>query len=195
VIVRVYPTRRIQMRGGPDWIDSERWDIIAKADGTDGEIQPDQRKEIVQTLLEDRFNLRFHVENREMDILALVVGKDGPKLQPAKEGEIPGAFPGDKPGSLKLQSNPIGGLVNYLSNILRTPIIDGTGITGSYDITFDPMRYLTPSDGSPQRRIDSTDRDQAYITEVQEELGLKLEKRKAALAITIIDRAERPSEN
>src|SRR5262249_4480530 len=52
VLVRVYPTRRIQMEGGPDWIDSDRWDIIAKADEAEGEITPEQRPLIVQTLLE-----------------------------------------------------------------------------------------------------------------------------------------------
>src|SRR5215468_8028177 len=54
VLVRVYPTRRIQMRGGPDWIDRDRFDFIAKADDAEGEVKPEQRNGMVQALLEDR---------------------------------------------------------------------------------------------------------------------------------------------
>lgn len=195
VIVRVYPTRRIQMRGGPDWIDSERWDIIAKADEAQGEIHPDQRQEIVQTLLEDRFKLKFHVESREMDVLALIADKNGPKLQPSKDGEVSAAGPGDQPGQFRLQRTTIIGLVNTLANVLQTPVIDGSGITGFYDITLDTMKYLAAPGGSNPRTVDAIDRAQAFVTAVQDQLGLKLEKRKAALDITIIDRAERPTED
>src|SRR5690349_2542643 len=47
VLVRVYPTRRIQMRGGPDWIDRDRFDFIAKADDGEGEVKPEQRNGMV----------------------------------------------------------------------------------------------------------------------------------------------------
>ena len=133
------------MHGGPDWLDVERFDIIAKADEADGEIKPEDRNAMVQTLLEDRFKLQL--------------------------------------------SSSIIGLVNLMANILQTPVVDGTGIKGLYDFSLEPMRFaLPPSD----RTGDGFDRAQAVVMAVQEQLGLKLEKRRANLDITIIDRAERP---
>ncbi len=190
VIVRVYPTRRIQMQGGPAWIDFDRFDIVAKADESDGEITAEDRPAMVQTLLEDRFKLKFHTEKKEMSVLALVVGKDGYRLPPPKEATTGNALDstsslsGDH-GQMIFRNMAIQGLVNTMSNMLRTVIIDGTGIEGRYDFTLDPVRFTERGDSRPQ----------AVVTAVQEQLGLKLEKRRTTLDITIIDRAERPTDN
>ena len=176
------------MHGGPDWLDVERFDIIAKADEADGEIKPEDRNAMVQTLLEDRFKLQFHIESKEMPVLALAIDKEAPKLQDAKEPG-PSAFTTTRSGEMIFKSSSIIGLVNLMANILQTPVVDGTGIKGLYDFSLDPMRFaLPPSD----RTGDGFDRAQAVVMAVQEQLGLKLEKRRANLDITIIDRAERP---
>lgn len=189
VIVMSYKTRRIQMRGGPAWIDSDRFDIIAKADETDGEVKPEQWAPMVQALLEDRFKLMLHRETQERTVLALVVGKTAPKLLPAKEAEKKALVPGAG-GQMNFQNMPIVGLVNTLANILHTPVVDGTGIRGSFDFTLDPMQYADTS----QPLTPGTWPD-LVLTAVRDELGFKLEKQKASLEITIIDHAEKPTGN
>jgi uncharacterized protein (TIGR03435 family) len=195
VLVRVYPTRRIQMRGGPDWVDTDRFDIIAKADDAEGDVKPEQRNGMVQTLLEDRFKLKMHVESKETDVLALVPDNSGPKLQISKEGSVPSLATGER-GQLIFTTTSMGTLANTLSNILQTPVVDGTNITGLFDFTLDPARFVmaqSPNSAAPPT-TDSFGRAQAIVQAVQEQLGLKLQKRKATLDITFIDRAEKPTE-
>ena len=194
VIVRVYPTRRIQMQGGPNWIDSERFDIVAKADETEVKHTGEQMSQMVQALLEDRFQLRFHVDKREIQAYALVVGKDAPKLKEAAGGGVPGLILGER-RKMTFQNMPIVGLVNTMSNILHTPVVDGTGLKGLYDFTVDPFPFLTPPPTNGASRADSYDLGDAVIAAVQEQLGFKLERRKELLDITVIDHAERPGDN
>jgi uncharacterized protein (TIGR03435 family) len=85
---------------------------------------------------------------------------------------------------------PLTGLVNTLANILHTPVVDGTGITGAFDFTLDPLQLSDPAqpvtpDGWPD----------LVLAAVREQLGFKLEKQKAALEITVIDHAEQPTDN
>ena len=91
-------------------------------------------------------------------------------------------------------STPIVGLVNTLANILGTPVMDGTGITGSYDFTLDPMQYAVDTTNSPVPNAANNWGD-LVIRAVNEQLGFRLEKRKASLEITAIDHADRPTEN
>ena len=192
VVVRVYPTRRIQMQGGPNWIDSDRFDIVAKADDTEGAHTGEQMNQMVQALLEDRFQLRFHVDKREIQAYALVVGKDAPKLKEAVAGGVPGLIFGER-GKMMFQNMVIVGLVNTMSNILHVPVVDRTGLKGIYDFTIDPSAFLAPANGAA--KPDNYDFGDAVIAAVQEQLGFKLERRKELLDITVIDHAERPSEN
>ena len=194
VIVRVYPTRRIQIQGGPNWIDAERFDIVAKADEAEGKPPQKQIEQMVQALLEDRFQLRFHVEKKEMQAYGLVVGKDTPKLTEPMAGEVPGLIIGDG-YKMVFQNMPVVGLVNTMSNILHTPVVDSTSIQGFYDFTLDPFQFLTPAGSSGAPKAHSYDIGNAVMAAVQEQLGFKLERRKELLDITVIDHAERPGEN
>jgi uncharacterized protein (TIGR03435 family) len=187
VIVRVYPTRRIQMQGGPDWIDSDRFDIIAKADAADGEVKDGQWAQMVQALLEDRFKLAYHRETKEMPVLALV-GKVPAAFRESKEGETAVVY-GER-GKATFRHFPIAGLVNVSANILHAPVIDGTGIQGFCDFSLDPMQFAgTGTDSTPITAAIYAD---LFVTALQEQLGFKLEKRKAPLEITVIDHASRP---
>jgi uncharacterized protein (TIGR03435 family) len=84
---------------------------------------------------------------------------------------------------------PISGLVNLTSNILHTPVIDGTGIKGYYDFSLDPARF---ADAAP---LNATNYADLFEAALREELGFKLERRKAPLEITVIDSASRPADN
>jgi uncharacterized protein (TIGR03435 family) len=192
MIVSAYPTRRIQMQGGPDWIDSERFDVIAKADPDDGEVKSDQWAQMVQVFLEDRFKLRFHTETREMEVLALVAGKTAPKLEASKDDEKTAFIPGER-GQIIFQKMPIAGLVNTMANILHTPVVDRTGLTGFFNFKLDPNQFAVQDGTDGTASQDS--RGDLIITAVREQLGFRLEKQRASLEITIIDHAERPGEN
>lgn len=184
-----YHTRRIQMRGGPDWIDTDRFNIVAKADEAEGEVKHEQFVAMVQALLEDRFKLMLHRETEERTVYALVAGKNPSRLQPAKDGEQTAMVPGDR-GQMNFQKMPLSGLVNTLANILHTPVVDGTGLTGFFDFTLDPLQL---SDHTQPVTPDSW--PDLVLTALREQLGFKLEKRKESLEITVIDRAARPTGN
>ena len=186
MIVRVYPTRRIQMQGGPSWIDADRFDVEAKADASEGAIKDEQWQEMVQTLLEDRFQLKYHVESRDMAVLAMVTEKNAPKPAPAQDGEETGMTPGEN-GRMVFRRMPAAGLGNLLSNLLHAPVVDRTGLTGLYDFTLDPNSFVTPGEKESMADL--------VVAAAREQLGWKLEKSRAKLDITIIDRAERPEGN
>jgi uncharacterized protein (TIGR03435 family) len=189
IVSGVYQTRRIQMRGGPDWIDSDRFDIAAQADAIGGEFKEEEFYPMIRALLEDRFKLALHRETKEMSVYALVPGKNRPKLQESKEGEEAIFRPGNR-GQMTFQRMPMVALVNTLANILKLQVVDGTGITGTFDFTLDPLQFETG--GGPTTAASYAD---LVLTAVQTQLGLRLEKRNAPVEITVIDHAERPSEN
>jgi uncharacterized protein (TIGR03435 family) len=87
---------QIQVSGGPSWIDSERYDIEAKADCSGGVISRKQLQLMVRAMMEDRFQLKAHLETRELPVYNLVVGKDGPKLK-ASADQTPPAIGGGGP--------------------------------------------------------------------------------------------------
>jgi len=78
-----------QIAGGPKWLDSDRYDIEAKTDQAD-RLKPDQMGPLIHNLLSERFDLKFHREQREITVYALVPAKGGPKLNPKVDGEING---------------------------------------------------------------------------------------------------------
>jgi uncharacterized protein (TIGR03435 family) len=190
IITQAYGTRRIQMEGGPDWIDSERFDIIAKTDAADGEVKRAEWPGLMQTLFEDRFQLVVHRETKEKPVLALVE-KLPAAFHESKEGE-PTAVPGDR-GKYTFRHWSMEGLVNITSNVLHTPVIDATGITGAYDFTIDPAQFsVAGADSTAGPARTSPD---LFEMALREELGFRLERRKAPLEVFVIDHATRPAEN
>ena len=90
---------QFQIIGGPNWMDSDRFDIEAKADCSGGPITREQYQLMVQSLIEDRFRLKAHLETREVPFYSLVVGKDGPKIKAAPD-QTPISPPGPPPPAL-----------------------------------------------------------------------------------------------
>ena len=78
LVALVYGVTNIQVSGGPSWVSSERYDILAKAAG---EVTDEERMLMLESLLADRFKLRAHAELKEGRALALMVAKNGPKLR------------------------------------------------------------------------------------------------------------------
>jgi uncharacterized protein (TIGR03435 family) len=74
-------TGRLEIIGGPGWMDSDRYDVQAKADCSGGKIPRETLQLMMRSLLEDRFHLKAHLETRELPIYNLVAAKDGPKIK------------------------------------------------------------------------------------------------------------------
>jgi uncharacterized protein (TIGR03435 family) len=167
--------------------------VVAKTDPAAGKVEWPQLQLMVRALLEDRFQLRYHTETKEMSVLSLVVAKKGAvDLIECKDHNHPAELvPGDN-RQMTFHHMSIVGLVNTMANILQTPVVDGTGITGYYDFTLDPNHFANQDPGDAAHKETFGD---LVIAAVHEQLGLRLEKKKASLDITIIDRAEHPSAN
>ena len=174
---------------GPDWLDTQRFDIAAK---TAGQATEDQLRVMMETLLSDRFKVAVHRQTKEMQAYVLVIGKGGSKLVESKtEGESD-IQPDQKRMQVTILRTPLSQLTDLLYMVLRTPVVDQTGLTGKYDLSINVAKYMmTPgSDGSMQDPVG------LIMTAVQEELGLKLESRKVPIDLVVVDHAEKtPSEN
>ncbi len=198
-----YGVRPFQISEGPNWIETERFDIEARAVTTPTDppkVSLEERKtaERLRNLLADRFQLTLHTETREQPVYALVVAKGGPKLQESTESENFIRRMGR--GELKGQGVGLRMLVINLSNELGRGVIDKTGLAGKYsfDLKWTPGQPTTaqlpppPSGALPQ----PADLDGPTIfTALQEQLGLRLESEKGPVEVLVIDRAERPSKN
>ena len=179
--------------GGPNWLESERYDIVAKAPPGTPE---DTLRLMLQKLLADRFHLTIHREQRTMSIYALVAAKGGPKLQPAAASGQPACHRG--PGAEGLNHTACtnfttADLASWLStriapSFIDLPVIDHTGLQGHYDFQIDWIpRRLADSDapGGP-----------TVFDALEKQLGLKLDKRKEPRPVIVIDHIERvPTEN
>jgi uncharacterized protein (TIGR03435 family) len=201
---------------GPDWLASERYDIVAKRpDGVEGEKA---LRGMMASLLQDRFKLTMHRETRDLPAYALVVGKGGLKIK-----EVP---PDADIDNSKVDVNVTGGgrggttvnlgggsslsyqmttmtakrvtfesITDSLSKFLDRPVVDMTGLTGRYDFTLEysaaELRNLVKASGADASMIpDFGDPTISIFTSV-ETLGLKLEARKAPVPVIVIDSAQK----
>ena len=209
VIRAAYGVEDDRISGAPAWLESEKYDVEAKvsASGSDDvrKLSIDQRiseqKSMLQTLLADRLKLALHRETRDLNVYALIIAKNGPKLQESKPGDTypngfrgPGAVP--RPGGIHFdgqkliaQAVPIGPLLFHLSRQLHRTILDETALSGTYDFT------LKLPDGVPLG-IDNAPPPESYAPAVSaaidEQLGLKLAPKNVPLEILVIDHVEKP---
>jgi uncharacterized protein (TIGR03435 family) len=91
------PVGQLQIIGAPSWIDSDRWDVQATADCTGGVLTREQVQLMLQAMMEERFELKAHMETRELPIYNLVVAKDGPKIKASADQTPPGIGPAGPP--------------------------------------------------------------------------------------------------
>jgi uncharacterized protein (TIGR03435 family) len=179
---------------GPDWVDSERYEIAGKANGPATE---DQLRLMMQGLLQERFKLAVHHQTKELSAYVLVPGKNGPKVHESKTEGEPSIEPNQKQMSVTIQRAPVSQLVEMLSNVLRAPVVDQTGLKGRYDLTVNIAKYAADM-AAQGRSPDGGPADPLTLISLvlQEELGLKLEAKKMPLDLVIVDHAEKaPVEN
>lgn len=181
-----YDVRSYQIDGGPDWISRERFDVNARAAGA---TPVDDLRRMLRGLLAERFRLVTHSESKEMPVWALVRsrrdGALGPSLRPCVgDCSKPGGSLNSNLGRLRLTGMPIAQVVSLFPSLVGGPVVDRTGLTGTYDIELEWAPEATPEVASERPTI---------FTAVQEQLGLRLETSRGPVQMLVIDRAERPT--
>ena len=195
-----------QMIGGPDWMASDRYDVVAKIADADlnekGMAPAPQVMLRVQSLLEDRFQMMTHWETRDLPVYALVVateGKLGPKLKvhtgdcdltgkslppPGSPAMNCGTRSNMTPASAKVTGSGISMEIfaRTLAGGTGRNVIDKTGLAGSYDLELE---------FTPDQSADNV--GASLFTAIQEQLGLKLDSQRAPVEVLVIDRLERPT--
>jgi len=223
LITQAYGLQRSQLIGGPDWIETARFDITAKAEAdiprTTLGGPPGPLHLMLQDLLRERFKLAAHRETREQPIYTLTLarpdGKLGPGLRASttdcaalfargRVGPPPrGMGPGERPacgmrigpGQLVAGAMPISQLIPPLSQFTERLVFDRTGLSGNFEIelTWTPDR-LPQGPAPPGAPPLSIDPNgPSLFTAVQEQLGLKLESERAPVEVLVIDHVERPT--
>jgi uncharacterized protein (TIGR03435 family) len=189
-----------QLTGGPAWTESDRYDLTGKPDAP-GQPSVDQMKMMIQKLLADRFQLKFHFEKRELSAYAITIAKTGAKI--TRSQDDPNGIPGWNFGRnasgmiMTFRNSPMSQFTALLQNSMDRPVVDQSGLSGRYDftLTFTPDAPQAALIGVPPPAADNPDAAPDLFTAFQQQLGLKLESTKAPVDVMVIDKVEKPSEN
>lgn len=186
---------------GPAWIDSEHYDVMAKADQQGSPSIP-QMRIIMRKVLADRFKLETHREKKELPVYAITIAKTGPKL-----GSHQGP-PSNQPsfgfglGMMNIRNSTITELAGFLqANVMEQPVVDQTGLTDRFDFTLkytpDAAARLTnvPNAVPPPPAANDGDAPPDLFTAFQQQLGLKLESTRALVDVVVVDKIEKPTDN
>jgi bla regulator protein blaR1 len=184
-----------QVSGGPPWMESQRFDVLAKI--SDAEWQAMQKvdyyhqeletRQLLQSLLKDRFQLAISHQPKELQVYALVQARGGAKVplagtaRPSQQG-----LSGNFVMGMTTKDAPLAEFTDFLSGYLRRTVLDQTGLSGQYDITF---MVPEPEQNAPGES------DSAVFRALEDQLGLKLESRKAVVDTIVVQRLEQPTEN
>jgi uncharacterized protein (TIGR03435 family) len=196
------------IEGGPDWLQADRFDIVATGDpGTDAGVPPGQRlprmNRMLRALLEDRFQLRTHVERRQMQIYALVPANTkhpAAKLHPSATTDCAAAQtdPERRCGMRRIGPMGIAAVGVTLDQFALTlsalgkyvgldrPVENRTGIEGRFDI--DLMNDAVGARTAPEQGA-------RLMTLLREQLGLVLRSVPGTRDVLVIDHAEHPTPN
>ncbi|MGH9140148.1 MAG: TIGR03435 family protein [Vicinamibacterales bacterium] len=217
-LIRIaYQLQDVQLAGGPKWLDDERFDIVAKGDGSPA---PDQIRLMLQSLLAERFKLTLRRETRDLPLYALVMarkdGRWGPKLRRADadctqaasrldglappgppDPAAPCGYVGPDPGGgIRFRGVSVQAIAKFLATPVHRPVLDRTGLSGYFDVDLELTTELGPPP-PPPGLPDRFDRSSApsIFTALPEQLGLKLDSQRGPVDVFVIDRAEHPVEH
>lgn len=205
MIEQAYGIRSRLILGAPEWVASDGYDILARAEVGPEETAAAPRSPVthmfapdnlrLQALLEDRFGLKVRRENRELPVYALTVAKEGLKVRPA-DCPSPGPVCGSAPyrqnrAAFKITAAGVtmATLLRALSNFSDRPLVDRTGYTEPFNAAiewYDAESKYASGDDSPGPSL---------FTALREQLGVKIEPTKGPVEVLVIDRVERPSAN
>lgn len=196
LIMAAYRVRYDQVTGGPSWIESERYDLNAKAERPS---TADEFRVMLQNLLAERFHLGFHRAAKEGPVYVLTVDSGGMKLKPHDAPESGIEMKQPKPFHMQWSATAVGldEVAWRLSQALDRPVVNHTELKGGYDFelsyTAEPPPNLPPGvliNGEP---IDMSGPN--VFEALRKQLGLRLEGAKAPVDTIVVDRAEKPAAN
>jgi uncharacterized protein (TIGR03435 family) len=190
LITNAYAIRPYQLFGGPDWLDTDRWDIDAKTETPNTTMD---KFRMLRPLLADRFQLKIHRETRELARYTLTVAKGGHKLKQPEPADTGTAGLRTGSGLLIGHKYPVADFIGWLALSLSAPVDDKTGITGQYnfELRWNPDYGQTAAvDAGPP-----SDGGVSIFTAIQEQLGLKLEAGKGPVEVIVIDSVQKASGN
>lgn len=194
MISLMYKVPSRQIRGGPEWLNTERWDVEARADGS---YSVDDLHTMYQNLLVDRFQLKFHKEAQTGNIYALTVEPSGSKMRldtTPQDYSIP--MNGDSTHTTGVRV-PMNYFTWWLGQQLQNdgrPVIDQTGLRGYYDFELAFRPVLPPEESGDALPPEIRDLPSIFDA-LREQLGLKLTATKGTYYNFVIDHVERPSDN
>ena len=190
LIMRAYGLKDFQI-DGPDWLGSEHFDVAAKfpeALPKEGEAYNAGLRVMMQNMLKDRFNLAVHREQKTFSVYALTVGKGGIKFKEVPNNDSHSESSGNTRYTGKCVSmDAFSGFLSRQKDLpVDLPVLDMTGLKGCYNVTLEWVREQpdNPSSGP------------TLVLALEDQLGLKLETRKAPVEVLVVDHAEKlPSDN
>ena len=196
MIARMHLIPARQVTGGPDWMDSELWDIQAKADRPG--YTREQMLAMLGNLLEDEFKMKLRKDAKEGPVYALTLDKSGLKMkvnESPEDFEIPvqGGPGGITVGKRVAMDRLCFTLGSFLQNNER-PVIDRTGLTGYYDFTLSFLPELPPGFDRENLPPEVLARPSLFDA-VKSQLGLKLEATKGPVEYYVVEHIEKPAEN
>jgi len=182
-----YDIRDFELIGGPDWMRRDQFEVRARAAAA---VSDNEKRPMVQSLLEDRFKLVIRRERQEMRFSALVLarrdGRVGPKLTACRTPEGP-STPVRYPRGGNLATGrcaPVSQIARTVAVTLRMPIVDKTGLTGMWSYE---LAYLDPSAREPEPQLT------AFTTALEEQLGLKLESARGPVDVLVVESVQQPT--
>ena len=191
LIVLAYDIRESQISGGPKWLGSASYEVLAKPEHPDpidrrpaapGTPSWGRLQERLRSLLAERCQLTIHKVSKEAAVYALVLAKSGSKLTESREGDATPPRTMRSSGAIEAHNGSIGMLATVLSNWLGRPVEDRTGLAATYDYK---LQYNTDPDLAQSE----------VFAALQEQLGLKLEPAKGTVDTIVVDRVQKPSAN
>jgi uncharacterized protein (TIGR03435 family) len=209
--------------GGPGWSRTSSFDIEGKVAPEDAPklkaMKIDEKRQMVVTLLEERFGMKFHHETRDLPMYELVVARGGVKMQASKptnpdDPPSPPPAPGQLPklgrhslmmngrGHIESTGTDMSSLARVLSGQLGRTVVDKTGLTGDFDYkldwTPDEMAPAMTKSGNPTPGDNPPSQDAvgpSLFTALEEQLGLKLDSTKGPSDVIVIDELDQPTAN
>ena len=183
LLLRAFGVTTFQIVGAPDWVATERYDVVATVPG--GRVLNDQdRQSYFEKMLADRWQLRYHRETRNLRVYSLV--NDGSKLV---QHTGPGVYgmKVERAGPRVILRSTRGNmqrLVEILGGYVGNVVANNTGLGGEYDFTLEWVQDAAADDPGP-----------TVFTALREQLGLRLLSAEKPAPVIVIDHIERPSEN
>jgi uncharacterized protein (TIGR03435 family) len=202
-VLTAYKLRTFQLSGAPQWRNEagrhQLYVIEAKAAG-DNAPTMDEVRQMLQTLLAERFQLKFHRETKELPAYALVVDHKGAKVTPSAP-DVESKMVGINRLRTKYINVPISELVLQIGPQFDRPLLDRTGLEGGYEFALEYMPRLlntvslSPEHAAEMAKLYPPDEAPPLAVALQQQLGLKVAPTKEQVEILVIDHVERPSAN